>query len=135
MNLRQLSKTRPATKFYIPYILNCFQTIKRFIFKILLNYKLKKKSFKDLLKSNKSFLNYFFRISFSSVSAPAEDEEVFAEDYDDRVDDEKSGKHSSLPKFSNEDLNSDKVAFLVFFWQLTEWFCFISMDVDIDRKV
>ncbi len=49
-----------------------------------------------------------------TFSAPAEDEEVFAEDYDDQQDEKsRDGKQSSLPKFSNEDLNTDKVAFLV----------------------
>jgi hypothetical protein len=51
---------------------------------------------------------------FFTFSAPAEDEEVFAEDYDDQQDEKsRDGKQSSLPKFSNEDLNTDKVAFLV----------------------
>ena len=49
-----------------------------------------------------------------SISAPAEDEEVFAEDYDDHLDDKVSSKpRQPLPKFTNEDLNPDKITYMV----------------------
>ena len=49
-----------------------------------------------------------------NISAPAEDEEVFAEDYDDHLDDKASSKpRQPLPKFTNEDLNPDKITYMV----------------------
>ena len=56
-----------------------------------------------------------FVIKFApNISAPAEDEEVFAEDYDDHLDDKASSKpRQPLPKFTNEDLNPDKITYMV----------------------